>query len=256
MKKDCWKLIIVVLFVISFISLIFGFIPMVVALITTARILEIDTTNQWISFWGSYLGAIIGSVATIAGVTLTLGYQRQKDIDEERKREHEREEKRRLEVIPYITSNYYIPKTEKVFEENTVYYVDFTVDSPVIRNYMNNILEKLIVKKIGLEQYYVLNYSMRNLGTGSAANLFVSVNGTKIVRNGGLCPNDQMVLNLFFNIEDLKGKRIRIEFDYADVLGKGHYRQEEVLWFETLKDDIILKNEKPLSIPEMIENME
>ena len=57
MKKDCWKLIIVVLFVISFISLIFGFIPMVVALITTAHILKIDTTNQWISFgklFGSY----------------------------------------------------------------------------------------------------------------------------------------------------------------------------------------------------------
>ena len=184
MKKDCWKLIIIILAVIGFISLIFGFIPMVIALITTAHILEVDTTNQWISFWGSYLGAIIGSVATIVGVTLTLGYQRQKDIDEERKKEKEREEKRRLEIIPYITSDYYIPKTKKVFEENMVYYVDFTADSPAIRNYMNDTLERLIVEKIGSEQYYVLNYSIRNLGTGSAANLFVSVNDTKIVRNG------------------------------------------------------------------------
>lgn len=78
MKKDCWKLIIIVLVVIGFIGLIFEFIPMVIALITTAHILEVDITNQWISFWGSYLGAIIGSVATIVGVTLTLEYQRQK----------------------------------------------------------------------------------------------------------------------------------------------------------------------------------
>ncbi|MBB6218159.1 hypothetical protein HNQ80_004299 [Anaerosolibacter carboniphilus] len=48
--------------------------------------------DAWISFYGSYLGGVIGGIATIFGIYLTLKYSKEKDIDD----------KRRL-TLPYIS---------------------------------------------------------------------------------------------------------------------------------------------------------
>lgn len=225
-------------------------VPSLVILLTTPHILNVDVNNQWIGFWGGYLGSIIGSIATIMGVALTLRYQQKKDEEAELEKEKERKERRRLELIPYIKTSYYIPKSEKEFEGKETYYVDFTGDSPVVRNYMDTTTKKMIVKPVDFDKYYILNYRVCNIGTGSAAKLFIKLNDFFAIRNGGLCPNEQIILCCLFYVEDLD--RLSIEFSYTDVIDIGKYEQEQVFQFEKSKDQITLKNEKILSTPKKV----
>ena len=245
------KIIIVLSIILAFLVIIIV-VPLLVALAINISLVVTDTSNGWIGFWGSYLGDIVGSDATIGGVALTLYYQRKKDEADELVKEKERVEKRRLELIPYMKASYCIPKSLKDFGEKEVYYVDFTLKSPVIRNYMNSRTEKIVSDLSLSAQYYILNYNVCNIGTGSAANLFITVGDLKVVRNGAICPNEKIILNFLFKIDDLKKKEIEIVFEYTDVIDDGHYKQKQVLLFETTEDEIGLKNQEPLSKPEII----
>lgn len=40
---------------------VFVIIPLIIAMIIKARLICVDTTNEWIGFWGSYIGAIISA---------------------------------------------------------------------------------------------------------------------------------------------------------------------------------------------------
>ena len=47
-------------------------VPLGIAFILSFRFIETDTTNEWIGFWGGYLGAIIGGIITLAVMQKTL----------------------------------------------------------------------------------------------------------------------------------------------------------------------------------------
>ena len=46
--------------------------PILVILMTTLSVINVNTDNQWIGFWGNYLGAIIGGILGIAGAIFVL----------------------------------------------------------------------------------------------------------------------------------------------------------------------------------------
>lgn len=46
--------------------------PILVILMTTLSIINVNTDNQWIGFWGNYLGAIIGGILGISGAIFVL----------------------------------------------------------------------------------------------------------------------------------------------------------------------------------------
>ena len=76
MKKN-WK----DMFLISIMVLLI--IPLIIAMIINVRLICVDTTNEWIGFWGSYIGAIISAGIAIYVMKETLINERQiRDLDE------------------------------------------------------------------------------------------------------------------------------------------------------------------------------
>lgn len=76
MKKN-WK----DMFLISIMVLLI--IPLIIAMIINVRLICVDTTNVWIGFWGSYIGAIISAGIAIYVMKETLINERQiRDLDE------------------------------------------------------------------------------------------------------------------------------------------------------------------------------
>lgn len=81
--KRSFIISLVVLTVILFLLL---FVPGFVVLVTTLRIITVDTSSQWIGFWGGYLGGLIGAVTSLGVVGLTIHFQRTKDDKEEKQK--------------------------------------------------------------------------------------------------------------------------------------------------------------------------
>lgn len=54
------------------IIVVFLICPLVIALMLNFRLINTDTTNEWIGFWGGYLGAIIGGIITLFVLFKTL----------------------------------------------------------------------------------------------------------------------------------------------------------------------------------------
>ena len=69
------------MFLISIMVLVI--IPLIIAMIINVRLICVDTTNEWIGFWGSYIGAIISAGIAIYVMKETLINERQiRDLDE------------------------------------------------------------------------------------------------------------------------------------------------------------------------------
>lgn len=249
-KKSRIKKVRVVI-VILFVAII---IPFFVMAATTLQFINVNTENQWIGFWGSYFGGILGSIATIAGVTLTIEEEQRKRREEEAARSKEENEKRRLDILPYMTSGYSIVKSEEEFDGTVSSITNFTVDSPVTNNYSRARFEKEIADKLKSPgRYYLLRYRIKNAGLGSAVKFDLAINNLKSIINGCLEKNGEIDLVILFLVEDLKDKELDIEIKYADVVGLGKYEQNEKLSFKEKDNDIILSKAEPMSEPIKIE---
>ena len=182
-------------------------IPGFVAFATTLDFININTENQWIGFWGSYFGGILGSVATIAGVRLTMKEEQRKRKEEEAARNNEENERRRLDILPYMTSRFSIVKSEEEFDDTVSSITNFAVSPPVTNNYSRVRFGKEIVDKLKSPgRYYLLRYRIKNVGVGSAVKVDLIIDNLKSIINGCLGKNEEIVLVLLFLVEDLKGQ--------------------------------------------------
>lgn len=240
--------------IIGGITIVFLVIPGFVAFATTLDFININTENQWIGFWGSYFGGILGSVATIAGVRLTLKEEQRKRREEEVARNNEENERRRLDILPYMTSWFSIVKSEEEFDGTVSSITNFTVSPPVTNNYSRERFGKEIVDKLkSPEKYYLLRYRIKNVGVGSAVKVDLIIDNLKSIINGCLEKNGEIDLVILLLVEDLKDKELNINIKYADVVGVGKYEQNEKLLFKEKNNDIVLSKSEPMSEPMKME---
>lgn len=253
--KDSKKIIFIVVLSSVIVLIVF---PLIVTFGLSFRIIDTDTSNEWIGFWGGYLGGIISSIATIGGVYLTLLDDRKKRKKEEEENEKERKERRRLEIIPYMKSSYFIPRKIEDLDYGERYFVDFTFKEAKVYYHLTFKFKDEVLHSHNSK--YLLNYLIKNIGSGSAGNLSISIDGLKVVSNGGLSSNDQILLSFLFKVEDLQDKNVNIEFKFSDVAGIGYYYQNETLQFEVCDisgkeyKDVLLKRSKILTPPELIQS--
>lgn len=73
-----------------------------ILLVTPNPLLKAETDNDWIGFFGGYLGALIGGLTTFSGVLLTIRYTKEQEA-----------ENNRLTVLPYISADYINNKINK-----------------------------------------------------------------------------------------------------------------------------------------------
>ena len=76
--KKYWKDIFIGIIV------IFLVIPLGIAVLVSFRFICTDTSNEWIGFWGGYLGSIIGGLITLYVLVKTLQDNRESQQREER----------------------------------------------------------------------------------------------------------------------------------------------------------------------------
>lgn len=240
-----------IVWIICAVVVMFIVVPLIVYGLSEGRKLPVGGTNDWAGFWGGYLGAIMGSVATIGGVYLTISDDRKKRIEEEKNRSLELQERRRLDIIPYLNTMYYIPKQVDETEKSNIYFVDYSGEKLRIRYHVTDKYRREI-EKPGI-YLYVLNYQIKNIGSGSAGGIYIRINEDIVVSNVALAQNEIMTLCFLFKVVNLKEKRVRIELTFDDVADIGHYSQEEILKFETDEQEICLVREKNLSKPQIIQ---
>ena len=240
-----------IIWIICGVILIFIVIPLIVYGLSEGRILSVGGTNDWAGFWGGYLGAIMGSMATIGGVYLTISDDRKKRIGEEKNRSLELRERRRLDIIPYLNTMYYIPKHIDETEKSNIYFVDYSGEELRIRNHLTDKYRREI-EKPGI-YLYVLNYQIKNIGNGSAGGIYIRIDDDIVVRNVALAQNEIMTLCFLFKVVNLKGKRVHIKLIFDDIADIGHYNQEEILKFETDEQGVYLVRKKNLSKPQIIQ---
>ena len=105
MKQNGWKIMAIVLMGMVGIFIILGVVPGLVVLVTTPHIVKVDTESQWISFWGNYLGALIGGVLGIAGAVFVL----------EKTLKDNKQERERREVLSFC--DYFIKKSSECVQK-------------------------------------------------------------------------------------------------------------------------------------------
>lgn len=76
--KKYWKEILLTLIV------AFVLIPLIIAWLLSFRLINTDTTNEWIGFWGGYLGSIMGGAITLYVMWKTLQTEKNNREREER----------------------------------------------------------------------------------------------------------------------------------------------------------------------------
>ena len=64
---------------------VFLLIPLGIAVLVSFRFICTDTSNEWIGFWGGYLGAIMGVIASVKIMVYTLEQEKIKEIKTEKR---------------------------------------------------------------------------------------------------------------------------------------------------------------------------
>lgn len=107
------------------------------AILASKPIMKIEYNNDWIGFYGSIAGGLIGGMATLIGIMLTLEYNRRKDNED-----------RRLQVLPHMKF--------KQKSGSTSPYIEF--------GYYCN-------EYGGIQNIVTINLSIENVGLGTALGL-------------------------------------------------------------------------------------
>ena len=215
MGKKILKLIMIVIVSISIISAI-------IILLINWKSIE----GEWIGFWGSIIGSILGGVVTLVALRKTI-----------KSETIARNEDRRLQVIPYLQYN--IIQDNIIQEE-----LKSKLWSYILLQPNSKIVEEVI--KPGTEYKIDLNFCMviENVGMNSAVNLSIleikycgitdysyidykiMKVGEKIHLNFAVLVNYNGKLNI--NKESCGSTPIRIKLAYTDLL-ENYYEQDIVL---------------------------
>lgn len=168
--------------------------------------------------WISFVGNILGAVATIIAVILTIKFE----ISQSKKHDI-------ISAKPWITSNFdlltSISAIQKLKSENAtfVYLTEgswgSTKEVPyyITEDYVFN-NDRCIVK-----------YEFENAGANSATCLDFCINNSKLFPLFALPVNKKKTLVLVLPLMNNEKTEFQLSFNYGDVVSKTKYRQQETL---------------------------
>lgn len=215
------------------------------------------SNESLVSFLGSYCGAIIGAIATILGISITIEYtsnQAKKDRDFETKQENEN---RRLQIAPYLKYE----QCDKILNER-----DYT-QLPCIfeENYNTFVNTSISIKNVGMGP--VVNFNINSLKFNNEELGYTA-------SSNGVIEKEEIIYILFdfrLNLEQIKhedlikapqgsitkfnvptkynkGGKLELLIGYNDLL-ENKYEQNITIHlttsFEADKDELEWKYSKP-----------
>lgn len=252
--KNFWKKIL------FGIIIVFLIIPLIVIFLTSFRLIEVDTSNGWIGFWGSYLGAIIGGWCTVIGVYWTIKHtEKVRKMDIEREKENEKFSQR-VSVRPYIQSYAYIQSNDTLESAIWKCFVDINDNGEVQRSYLKypkDLFEPVDGKekvRSGInKKFLIVNYEISNVGVGSAVNVKLTCNNGFVGVKNVLAVGERILVIFIININAIKeGMELNMIFTYDDICEMGNYSQEEIIKFGRELTELLMYAPPGLTSPKLL----
>ena len=183
------------------------------------------SNEAWVGFLGSY----IGSLCTMAAVYITI-------IDNDKKlkkqydlQEIQDKEQKRLNVRPYLdTRATYFDYDINMQSNDRV----FDIEDEVTKKCHYNItsIEKERIKIENRNEHSTklyINYTIRNIGAGSAVDMVVSVNDFK--EPLAIAKDESVQLLCIIMLKEIKTFDIKIKLNFSDIENRGQYLKEEII---------------------------
>lgn len=177
------------------------------------------TNDQWIGFFGNYLGGIFGGLATLYAFVKSIEYNREKDIQADIRYS----EDKRLNMLPFLQ----IMFDDKWQDTNRL----LEISEKTLDNNASRMNRGVIIKNIGLGSLIDVSFEFEDLNiTSSNFNLHLS-----------LSKDQEFTFNLILykNYNEMKETKILIK--YEDLLGN-KYGQELVLSINADNGVLYIKN--------------
>lgn len=177
--------------------------------------------------WAGFLGSYIGGIATLVAVFITISDNNKKIREQKEVDKAEKEEQRKLSIKPYLDTRYnFFNQEVAVGENDRIFEIEEDLVQKV-RYRFTEIDRKEIEVRQNIPGFIYLRYIIRNIGSGSAVDMKVIVNGfsEKIA-----IAKDESV-NIFISV-DLRDKKdiiLKIELDYWDTERRANYYQNDSL---------------------------
>lgn len=177
--------------------------------------------------WAGFLGSYIGGIATLVAVFITISDNNKKIREQKEVDKAEKEEQRKLSIKPYLDTRYnFFNQEVTVGENDRIFEIEEDLVQKV-RYRFTEIDRKEIEVRQNIPGFIYLRYIIRNIGSGSAVDMKVIVNGfsEKIA-----IAKDESV-NIFISV-DLRDKKdiiLKIELDYWDTERRANYYQNDSL---------------------------
>ena len=215
------------------------------------------SNESWISFFGSYCGAIIGAIATILGISITIEYTNN-EAKKDRKFEIEQQnENRRLQIAPYLKYD----QCDKILKDR-----DYTELPCIIEeNYNTFVNTSISIKNVGMGPVVTFNinslkFNNKELGYKLSSNGVIEKNeiiyilfdfrlNLESIKQEDLLEAPKGSLTKFFIPDKYsKGGKLELLISYNDLL-ENRYEQKITINlsipFEADKDELEWKYGKP-----------
>lgn len=182
-----------------------------------------------------YCGNVLGATATITAIILTIIFTQENQKGE-----------RRLSIKPHLQTEYQpIFNRDKAMEQvaKSAIFVMYPHDEGesigssyqppyFLKESEKKEPEREILNTLNLNRtYYIILYTISNVGAGNALNLSFTINDRHIVPPFSLTVSDTKVFVILLKAELLKDKTrsLRFKYEYQDVASIAHYEQHETI---------------------------
>lgn len=191
--------------------------------------------NRYVIIWGaettiSYYGSILGAIATIVAVLITIS-------DNEKKRKIDRKN----QIKPLLDHQMEIHPTDNLkvgnVKEHNVILMTFDHVKEM------GIIDKEILSNIRKKESLYMQYHISNVGAGNALLIKLIIDGKVAIRPFNIQANSSKVITIIVDKSYMDQiTNMNIELIYRNVDGSAFYKQGEILAFVNVENDFMSLN--------------
>ena len=228
---------------------------------------KVNTTfksKDILSFWG----ALLGGVATLFGVIITVKHS-EKNVREERK---QAEEERKRQIKPSLASSYkhvyhdnFVDQKEEneggyiiiAPKRNDDYHIYYSPIPPTWLKYerSKDNTTNMLLSLHYMKKYLCIEYRLENVGNDTACEIKLRIDGTPATTDFALAKMNSKIFKLIFVLEDFnvgEEKDIEFTYDFLNIDRTVEYRARESFTVFKDLDDSLSSKQHPNDFLKMI----
>lgn len=213
-----------------FLKWVFGLIiigiPLIIEILISLIPFGIGNDISWLSFWGEWLGAIIGSSVSILGIYFTLQYNEKQFKQTIKDNRTQYEEDKLLSLMPHLK-----PSISTLDGNRYIYFNNSNTSGFNFGNAKRRDI-KIMLKNIGIGSALGIKFKIgKYLGNAPFETEYVTFD---------LGVNEAEYLNL--SLFEMNDEYYNLELEYTDILAKHTYKQNGIFHVKSTGNITILMN--------------